>query len=109
MTNAEKAIIRASKTAAILAKLYKSPRSAVVWIGKTNFIIVVNGEEIRINAAALRYQIGKEEARAAAIEWQLTAGDRSDSYGELYEAQQKHEKAARRFGLVREFRENGII
>lgn len=56
-----------------------------------------------------KYQKQKEAARARAIEWQLTAGDRADSYGELYEAQQKHEKAARRFGLVREFRENGII
>lgn len=57
----------------------------------------------------MTYKQQKEKARAAAIEWQLTAGNRSDSYGDLYEAQQRHEKAAKRFGLVREFRENGII
>lgn len=56
-----------------------------------------------------KYEKQKEAARARAIEWQLTASERADSYSELYEAQRKHEKAARRFGLVREFRENGII
>ena len=57
----------------------------------------------------MTYKQQKEKARADAIKWQLTAGDRSDSYGEIYKAQQRHEKAAKRFGLVREFRENGII
>ena len=55
-----------------------------------------------------RYQKGKERARAAAIEWQHTAPENL-SYGELADAADHFERLAKRFGLVREFRENGII
>lgn len=54
------------------------------------------------------YQAGKARARQAAIDWQLSLKG-GESYGEMVEAQDRFEKLAKRYGLVREFRENGII
>lgn len=56
-----------------------------------------------------RYQRGKERARERAIAWQYEATDQSLSYGELAEAADRFRRLAERFGLVREFEENGII
>ena len=55
-----------------------------------------------------KYQKGKERARQQAIEWQRTAPDNL-SYGELSDAADKFGRLAKRYGLVAEFRENGII
>ena len=55
------------------------------------------------------YQKGKEAARERAIAWQYEAAEQSLSYGELAEAADHFHRLAKRFGLVREFRENGII
>lgn len=55
------------------------------------------------------YQERKEEARNEAIEWQREAGERCLSYGELAEACEHFTKLAKRYGLVEEFKENGII
>lgn len=54
------------------------------------------------------YQEGKAKARQAAIDWQLSLKG-GESYGEMAEAQNRFEKLAKRYGLVKEFRENGII
>ena len=55
------------------------------------------------------YQQLKEAAREAAIDWQNSWQDNWPSYGELAEAQERFEKLGRRYGLIREFRENAII
>lgn len=55
------------------------------------------------------YYIGKEQARQKAIEWQIEASDKALSYSELAYWTNLFYKLATRFGLVREFRENGII
>ena len=55
------------------------------------------------------YQKAKEQARNKAIEWQLNFNENNYSYGELFEWQNYFEKKARRYGLVKEFKENGII
>lgn len=55
------------------------------------------------------YQTRKEAARRAAIAFQIGASAAAYSWGELAEIQEYFEKIARRFGLVREFRENAII
>ena len=57
----------------------------------------------------MAYQEKKERARQEAIDWQLAVGEMNLSYGELNDAMEHFEKKARRYGLVREFRENGII
>lgn len=55
------------------------------------------------------YAKRKEQAIQEAIEWQLHNNDTSTSYGELAEAQTHFAKLAHRYGLVKEFTENGII
>lgn len=56
-----------------------------------------------------RYQRGKARARDAAIIYQLDAEKVGANYGELAAVAAYFEKLARRFGLLREFRENAII
>lgn len=51
----------------------------------------------------------KEAARQAAIEWQLTFGENPMSWNELADACQRFYTLGKRYGLLREFRENGII
>lgn len=55
------------------------------------------------------YQRRKEQAREAAKEGQRTFGDTSHSYAELAEDAARFERLGRRYGLLQEFRENGII
>ena len=50
----------------------------------------------------------KEAARQAAIEWQLTFGDNPMSYSELAEVGERFYTLGKRYGLIKEFRENGI-
>lgn len=57
----------------------------------------------------MTYAQGKENARQAAIDWQADFANNSYSYGELAEWSAYFERLARRYGLVGEFRENGII
>ena len=44
----EKAIEKAQRDCAKLAKKYSVPESAVVWIGDNKYIVVKDGKEIRI-------------------------------------------------------------
>ena len=53
------------------------------------------------------YRKRKASARCKAIDWQAT--DAAHSWEELAEATAYFEKLGRRYGLLREFRENGII
>ena len=55
------------------------------------------------------YQERKAEARQAAIDWQMDSTEQNYSYGELYEFRTHFEQLAKRYGLLKEFRENGII
>ena len=51
----------------------------------------------------------KDEARQIAIKWQNWASKRNLSYGELVEWHGYFLSLARKFQLVREFKENGIL
>lgn len=55
------------------------------------------------------YQIRKEMARIEAIDWQLDFNNHNYSYGELDYYTDYFTRLAKRYGLVKEFRENGII
>lgn len=55
------------------------------------------------------YQKLKDAARQKAIEWQADFTNHSYSYLELWYYQQEFERLAIRYGLIQEFRENGII
>lgn len=51
----------------------------------------------------------KEKTRDEAISWQMAFSEESLSYGELCEIYKKLEEKARRYGLLREFAENGVL
>ena len=56
-----------------------------------------------------RYKTKKAAARQMAIDWQHSFNERSHSYEELAHAGTMFKKLGRRYGLLREFRENGIL
>lgn len=56
-----------------------------------------------------KYQKGKEKTRKEAIDWQADFAGHDYSYGELARFSDYFETKARRYGLVKEFKENGII
>lgn len=56
-----------------------------------------------------KYQKEKGKAMDEAIMWQMDFGNHNYSYEELTYYQNHFEKLARKYGLVKEFRENGII
>ena len=56
-----------------------------------------------------KYQAEKEKARDEAIYWQLNFNDYDYDYLELAECQNYFTRKAKRYGLVKEFKENGII
>lgn len=62
-------------------------------------------EFISMNA----YQRAKNKGRDMAIEWQHTFDEHNYSYGELAYWGEYFTKLAKRYGLIREFRENAII
>jgi len=55
------------------------------------------------------YQKRKEAARQQAKDWQTEAAELHLSYEGVVIATAHFEKLGRRYGLLREFRENGII
>lgn len=58
---------------------------------------------------AERYARRKEAARQTAIEWQARQAELNPSWREIAESGEYFAKLASRYGLIREFRENGII
>lgn len=55
------------------------------------------------------YQKKKAAIREAAQDWQRSFSSCLWSYGEIADFQARFERLGRKFGLLREFRENGII
>lgn len=56
-----------------------------------------------------KYQKAKARAREMAIEWQNDFCNHNYSYGELIHWEDYFRGLAKRYGLVREFEENGVI
>lgn len=54
------------------------------------------------------YQKRKAEVRQEAVDWQLDFGNHNYSWGELAYNGDYFERLGKRYGLLREFRENGI-
>ena len=54
------------------------------------------------------YEIKKEMARQETIDWQNDFCNHDYTYGELAEFGYYFEKLGKRYGLLKEFRENGI-
>lgn len=55
------------------------------------------------------YQERKEIARQEAIDWQIDFGNHNYSWGEIAQFSNHFYKCGKRYGLLKEFRENGII
>lgn len=55
-----------------------------------------------------RYLEGKARARQKAIDWQLDFNNHNYSWGELAEWGNYFYKLGKRYGLLKEFKENGI-
>lgn len=55
------------------------------------------------------YAEKKNYVRDLAIEYQMMASESNLSYGEIFDFQCMFEELGRRYGLIREFRENAII
>ena len=55
-----------------------------------------------------KYQQMKEKVRNEAIEWQMDFENHNYSYGELSVFQNYFETMGKRYGLLREFKENAI-
>lgn len=56
-----------------------------------------------------RYARAKENARQKAMDWQTDYYNNNYSYGELIAFAEYFTRLAKRYGLMTEFRENGII
>ena len=56
-----------------------------------------------------KYMEKKEAARNEAINWMHTTANDSMSWSEIAEYQDRLMTIGRRYGLIREFRENGVI
>lgn len=72
---------------------------------------IITGAEIDITVRenADNYEIMQEIVRISAQEWQTETAEKSLSYAELLHDTRIFEKYAKKYGLQREFRENGII
>ena len=55
------------------------------------------------------YAKRKAEVREEAIRWQNDFGEHNYSYGELADFSDYFTRLGKRYGLLREFRENGVI
>ena len=55
------------------------------------------------------YQKRKERARQMAIKWQASFDEHAYSWAELARFEEIFSRLGRRYGLLMEFRENGII
>lgn len=56
-----------------------------------------------------KYQQAKERARQKAVDWQLTFLENSYFMSDLADFGAYFEKLGKRYGLVKEFKGNGII
>ena len=56
-----------------------------------------------------KYMEKKEAARNDAINWMTTTANDSMSWSEIQDYHDHFATIGRRYGLIREFRENGII
>ena len=57
----------------------------------------------------LTYREKKARLREEAVRWQHDSSRHCLSYGEIVEKQAYFEKEGKKYGLMKEFKENGII
>ena len=88
----------------------KTKQSGLYYTAENHYFSIDYVEhDIIIHIKPSRYNQEKEKTRDEAIEWHHAVADTAISMGELARAGDYFLKKARRFGLVKEFKENGII
>ena len=73
---------------------------------------IITGEEMQILTTrknASKYELMQAAIRQSAQEWQMRTAEKTLSYAELLHDIRIFEKYAKKYGLQRELRENGII
>ena len=73
---------------------------------------IITGEEkqiLTVRKNATKYELMQAAIRETAQEWQERTAEKRLSYAELLHDIRIFEKYAKKYGLQREFRENGII
>ncbi len=73
---------------------------------------IITGEEkslLTVRKNATKYELMQAAIRETAKNWQERTADKRLSYAELLHDIRIFEKYAKKYGLQREFRENGII
>jgi len=73
---------------------------------------IITGEEMQILTTrknASKYELMQAAVRQSAQEWQMRTAEKTLSYAELLHDIRIFEKYAKKYGLQRELRENGII
>ena len=69
----------------------------------------INGGNNKMKNTINKYQIEKSNARQKAIDWQTDFENHNYTYSELAYYTEYFCKLGKRYGLLEEFRENGII
>lgn len=64
---------------------------------------------IPLTVCGKSYEERQNDLQNKAIEWSFASGAACWSYGELADIQEFFERNGKKYGLLREFRENGII
>ena len=77
-------------------------------LGQVEVEVLGKERENKMKNTKTTYETKKEMARQEAIDWQNDLLRDNRSYEEMREAAEHFEKLGRRYGLLKEFRENGI-
>ena len=77
-------------------------------LGQVDVEVLGKEREHKMKNTKTIYETKKEMARQEAIDWQNDFSNHNYSYGELAEFGEHFEKLGKRYGLLKEFRENGI-
>lgn len=77
--------------------------------GKIKHLGKVGDFQLEYSPYCISYEKKREQARQLAIDWQLNFANKSSSWLYCIEWANRFECIGRKYGLLREFRENGII
>ena len=87
---------------------WKGPEKSIIYDEKEDVEKCPHCKESGYLMDVQPYKEGKERAREKAMEWQEKARESNYSYGDIAEAGNHFYKLGKRYGLLKEFRENGI-
>jgi hypothetical protein len=73
------------------------------------YLLNWKGYDVVMKIKTIEAVKSKEEARQFAIDWQNWVSGKTLSYGELAQWEEEFKVLGRKFDLLREFKENGIL